>query len=93
MKYDLSRIGTVIEIAAELGLTYGRSAQLTRISGFPEHIWVIGNRNKVWDLDAVKAWHDERRNAPVLRRKEQVKMMLEALHEELEWLGEPTTNN
>lgn len=88
MKYELSRIGTISEIAVELGLTYGRSAQLSKIRGFPDPIWVIGNRNKVWELDAVKAWYDERRNAPVLRRKEQVKMMLENLQEELKELEE-----
>jgi hypothetical protein len=86
VKYDLSRIGTLSEIADELGLTYGRSAQLTKIKGFPEHIWMFAQRNRVWDLDAVRAWDRARREVPMLRRKEQVKMMLESLHEELEEL-------
>jgi hypothetical protein len=88
MKYELSRIGTITEIATELGLTYGRAGQLPNIKGFPEHIWTFGIKNRVWDLDAVQRWDMARRNVSETRRKQQIKMMLESLNEELKELEE-----
>jgi hypothetical protein len=88
VKYELSRIGTITEIATELGLTYGRAAQLCVLESFPEPIWTFGIKNRVWDLDAVQRWDMARRNVSETRRKQQIKMMLEALNEELKELEE-----
>lgn len=88
MKYELSRIGTLTEVARELGLTYGRSAQLIKAKDFPPPIGVFGKLIRVWDLDCVQEWGGKRLSNTQNRRKSQIKIMLESLNDELAELEE-----
>ena len=70
------RLGGATEVAAELGISRQRLAQIRDRPGFPEPVGEIA-AGSIWDLDAIMRWSDSRLRRSSGRPKKDVVLLAE----------------